>query len=88
MTSMTDETIIKKNYRDSAELLLSHTLAKITRPVTLEEVRSRISSHMTYSGDSTTLIRRSRNRKYGGIQGHHGYYGSGTGTGPSTRALK
>jgi hypothetical protein len=67
MTSMSDETNIKKKYyRDSAELLLSHTLAKITRPVTVEEVRSRISSHMTYSGDSTTLIRSIRNRKYGG----------------------
>lgn len=67
MTSMTDERNIKKIYHDSAELLLSHTLAKITRPVTLEEVRSRISSHITYSGDSTTLIRTNRNRKYGGI---------------------
>ena len=32
MTSMSDETNIKKTYRDSTALLLSHTLAKITRP--------------------------------------------------------
>jgi hypothetical protein len=67
MTSMTDETNIKKIYRDSADLFLSHTLAKITRPVTFEELRARISSHMAYSGDSTSLIRTLRNRKYGGI---------------------
>jgi len=67
MTSMTDETNIKKIYRDSADLFLSHTLAKITCPVTLEELRTRISSHMAYSGDSTSLIRTLRNRKYGGI---------------------
>ena len=67
MTSMSDETNIKKIYRDSTALLLSHTLAKITRPVTLDEVRSRIASHAGYSGDSTSLIRTFRNRKYGGI---------------------
>ena len=67
MTSITEETTIKKIYRDSADLLLSHTLSKITRPVTLEEVRTRISTHLRYSGDSTTLIRTLRNRKYGGI---------------------
>jgi len=67
MTSITEETTIKKIYRDSADLLLSHTLSKITRPVTLEEVRTRISTHLLYSGDSTTLIRTFRNRKYGGI---------------------
>lgn len=67
MTSTADMTNIKKIYRDSADQLLSHTLAKITRPVTLEELRARISSHMAYSGDSTSLIRTLRNRKYGGI---------------------
>lgn len=65
MSSMTDETIIKKIYRHSADLLLSHTFAKITRPVTLKEVRDRISTHITYSGDSTTLIRALRDREYG-----------------------
>ena len=71
MTSINDETTIKKIYRESADLLLSHTLSKITRPVTLEEVRTRISTHIIYTGDSTTLIRTFRNRKYGGVQGHH-----------------
>lgn len=65
MSSMTEETIIKKIYRNSADLLLSHTFAKITRSVTLEEVRARISTHITYSGDSTTLIRALRDREYG-----------------------
>jgi len=68
MTSVTDETTIRKSYRDSADLLLSYTLSKITRPVTLEEVHARISTHLHYSaGDSTSLIRTFRNRKYGGI---------------------
>jgi len=67
MTSVTDETTIRKTYRDSADLLLSYTLSKITRPVTLEEVHARISTHLHYSGDSTPLIRTFRNRKYGGI---------------------
>jgi hypothetical protein len=66
MTSVTDETTIKKIYRDSTDLLLSYTLSKITRPVTLEEVHTRISTRLLYSGDSTTLIRTFRNRKYGG----------------------
>ena len=67
MTSVTDETTIRKIYRDSADMLLSYTLSKITRPVTLEEVRTRISSHLPDSVDSTALIRTLRNRKYGGI---------------------
>jgi len=65
MSSMTEETIIKKIYRNSADLLLSRTFAKITWPVTLEEVRARISTHITYSGDTTTLIRALRDREYG-----------------------
>ena len=65
MSSMTEETIIKKIYRNSADLLLTRTFAKITRPVTLEEVRARISTHITYSADTTTLIRALRDREYG-----------------------
>lgn len=65
MATTADETIIKKTYRDSADVLLSLTLAKITRPVTLEEVLSRISSHPSDAGDTTALIRTLRNREYG-----------------------
>ena len=65
MTSIADETTIKKIYRDSADVLLSITLAKITRPTTLEEVIARISSHMSDTEDTTALIRILRNREYG-----------------------
>jgi predicted nucleotidyltransferase len=50
-------------FRNSADLLLSRTFAKIYRPVTLNEVCARISTHSTYSGDTTTLIRAIRERE-------------------------
>ena len=65
MTTLADETIIKKTYRDSADVLLSITLAKITRQATLEEVLTRISSHLSDAGDTTALIRTLRDRDYG-----------------------
>jgi hypothetical protein len=65
MATIADETIIKKTYRDSADVLLSITLAKITRPATLEDVLTRISSHVSGAGDTTALIRTLRNREYG-----------------------
>ena len=65
MTTIADEITIKKIYRDSADVLLSITLAKITRPAKLEEVLARISSHVSDTGDTTALIRTLRNREYG-----------------------
>ena len=45
--------------------MLSLTLSKITRPVSLEEVKMRIESHIVEYCDPTDLIRKMRDRDYG-----------------------
>ena len=64
MTSISDESALKSIYCNSANLLLSLTLGKITHKVTLEETRMRISSHIEEYCDPTILIRTMRDRDY------------------------
>ncbi len=64
MTSISEESTIKSIYCNSADLLLSLTLSKITSPVTLEEAKIRIASHIDEYEDPTILIRNMRDRDY------------------------
>lgn len=64
MTSISDESALKSIYCNSADLLLSLTLGKITHKVTLEETRMKISSHIEEYCDPTILIRTMRDQDY------------------------
>ena len=65
MTSTTEETMIMAAYSNSADMLLSLTLAKITHPVTLEETRNRSAAHILEVSDPTKMVRNFRDRDYG-----------------------
>ncbi len=64
MTSISDESALKSIYCNSADLLLSLTLGKITHKVTLEETRMKISSHIEEYCDPTILIQTMRDQDY------------------------